>query len=96
MEKETFSDHLEKQLADCLKAAQVQYRHESLVPGQRLDFYLPDFDVYIEVKQFYSDRLTEQLKAHDNVILLQGRKAVDAFARCLSLNANCDLRRKNI
>jgi hypothetical protein len=84
MEKETFSDHLEKQLADCLKAAQVQYRH------------LPDFFVYIEVKQFYSDRLTEQLKAHDNVILLQGRKAVDAFARCLSLNANCDLRRKNI
>lgn len=47
-----------------------------------LDFYLPDFDLYIEVKQFHSERIARQ-KA-DNVIAVQGRCAVEWFTALLA------------
>jgi len=40
--------------------------------GLGLDFYLPDFDLYIEVKRFHSPRIGEQMSRHPNVIAIQG------------------------
>lgn len=53
-----------------------------------LDFYLPDYDIYIEVKQFHSDRMTNQLKAYENVILIQGKKAAEAFVKMITLKTS--------
>jgi hypothetical protein len=48
-----------------------------------LDFYLPDFDVYVEIKQFHSNRIAEQMSRRDNVIAIQGRKAMDCFEKMM-------------
>jgi hypothetical protein len=64
----------EKEIEELLIKKGVRYSRE-----QRLDFYLIDFDVYIEVKQYHSDRSLDQLKSQENVILLQGVKAVNFF-----------------
>lgn len=76
---EHYTDELEKQVAECLYAAGIPFEHT----GQRLDFYLPDHDIYIEVKRYHSERAAAQLAAFDNVILLQGVKAVQTFCRML-------------
>jgi len=43
----------------------------------RLDFYLPDFDVHIEVKRFHSERIGEQMGRAENVICIQGMKSLE-------------------
>lgn len=49
--------------------------------GERpLDFYVPSLDLYIEVKQFSSDRTARQIAGLTNVILIQGIPAAMAFA----------------
>lgn len=73
-----FSDHLEQEIAALLERAGIDFIHES--QGAALDFYLPGYDVYIEVKQFYSDRAIRQLANYDNVILIQGRKSLGLLA----------------
>lgn len=51
--------------------------------GSGLDFYLPDLDIYIEVKQFHSDRIAKQMARRPNVIAIQGRGAVLTFCAML-------------
>lgn len=53
--------------------------------GQTLDFYLIDRGIYIEVKQFSSpgDRTSKQLRRAPNIILAQGRPAVEMLARMI-------------
>lgn len=49
-----------------------------------LDFYLPAFDFYIEVKQFHSDRIASQLATvpeRKSVLVLIGPDCVAAFER---------------
>lgn len=70
-----FSDSLEADIASILEALSVNFIHES--EGATLDFYLPDFDVHIEIKQFYSDRIIRQMSENANVILIQGRKSLE-------------------
>lgn len=72
-----FSDHLEKQIAQAFDEVGIEYIHESENGEQDLDFYLPFFDVYIEVKQFHADRIARQMSSKDNVIAVQGRKSVE-------------------
>lgn len=48
-----------------------------------LDFHLIDHDVAIEVKQFHSDRIGAQLARTPNVIVAQGRGAVELLARAI-------------
>lgn len=79
-----FSDHLEREIAMALDNKGIRYIHESEKGGPVLDFYLPDFDVYIEIKQFHSDRINRQLASRENVVLLQGKKAVDFFKTMLN------------
>ncbi len=46
---------------------------------KHLDFYIPDNDVYIEVAAAYTTRKIEQLSRGENVIYVQGKKAVKFF-----------------
>lgn len=48
-----------------------------------LDFYLSKRDIYIEVKQFHSPRISEQMSRAPNVIVAQGRPAVQMLAQLL-------------
>lgn len=72
-----FSDHLEKQIAQAFDDVGIEYVHESESNEQDLDFYLPFFDVYIEVKQYHADRIARQMSSKDNVIAVQGKKSVE-------------------
>lgn len=51
--------------------------------GSMLDFYLPDFDISIEVKRFHSTRIGEQMARVRNVIVAQGETAVHFLAAAL-------------
>lgn len=48
-----------------------------------LDFYLPDYDCYVEVKQFHSDRIAKQMSKRDNVIAIQGKGALECFKKMM-------------
>ena len=52
-----------------------------------LDFHLVDVDIYIEVKQFYSERTGRQLAQAENVIVAQGRRAVELLAGAIRAGA---------
>lgn len=71
-----FADQLEKNIAQALLIAGIDFVHESQDKDQGLDFYLPKYDVYIEVKQFHADRISRQMASKDNVIAVQGKKSV--------------------
>lgn len=77
---------LEKTLAAMLHAASIAFT----VPERdnadpiNLDFYLPDLRIYIEVKQFHTPRIADQLAKvpeRVSVIVLQGPSAVADFAK---------------
>lgn len=76
-----YSDELEKQIGDTLVKCGINFNR-----NQRLDFYLPDFDIYIEVKKYHSERSNSQLASQDNIILIQGKKAIDFFCKRLLNN----------
>ena len=75
----------ERQIADALEEAAINFHREGR--DVDLDFFLPDYAIYIEVKSFHSPRAIEQLSRHDNVILIQGRTAIDAFCSMLRSRA---------
>lgn len=79
------SDPIERIIAEALDKAAIQYRRadDSAVA---LDFYLLTSDVYIEVKQFHTDRIAAQMSRADNVIAVQGRKAAEWLANKISLS----------
>ena len=77
MRKIHFADHLEKKIAEALESAGIEFIHENEIAEQFLDFYLPAYDVFIEVKQFHAERIGRQMGYADNVIAVQGSKAVD-------------------
>ncbi len=80
MAERQISDPIELIIANGLTTAGIAFVHESegLIP--RLDFYLPGRDIYIEVKQFHSERIAQQMAQAPNVIAIQGREAALAFA----------------
>lgn len=51
---------------------------------RNLDFYLPGYDIFIEVKQFHSDRISEQMSRVENVIAIQGRRAAESFVSMIT------------
>lgn len=82
-----YADHLEELVGDSLTEARIDFEHES--EGGRasehgLDFYIPAADVFIEVKQYHSQRIAKQTARAENVIVLQGEKAVKLFATLLN------------
>lgn len=73
-------DPVETIVADGLAAAGIAHRFGHDV-ANGLDFYLPDFDVYVEVKRFHSGRIAEQMARAENVIAIQGVAAARLFAK---------------
>jgi len=72
------TDPMERQIADALDAAGVEFEHER--QPECLDFYLPAFDVFIEVKRMHSERIEKQMARAPNVIAAQGYKSVALLA----------------
>jgi hypothetical protein len=79
METKHYGGAFEKEVEELLIKTNIKYTR-----NQRLDFYLPDYDVYIEVKQYHSHRSIEQLASQENIILLQGKKAVEFFINIIN------------
>ena len=74
-------DPIEKIVADTLDAFGIAYHADGEKGNQdkRLDFYLPHHDLFIECKQFHTKRTADQLTRHENVIVIQGKKAALFF-----------------
>lgn len=84
-------DPIEEIVMIGLDAAGIKYR----VGGQNetgLDFDLASPLVSIEVKQFHSDRIAEQMSRAPNVIAIQGREAAKFFALLLSNMAKLNMK----
>ena len=77
--KKHITNPQEIQIKEILESKGIDYVHESQNNGSRLDFYIPKYNVYIEVKQYYSERSNSQLSSQDNVILIQGKDAISFF-----------------
>lgn len=76
---------VEKIIADALTTSRISFVTENdMMNAANLDFYLPRYDVYIEVKSFHSDRIAEQMKRARNVIVIQGEAAAQFFAEMLN------------
>lgn len=73
-------DPVEKIVADALDAKGVRYVRDGEADTKALDFYLPDIGLYVEVKQFHTDRIAEQTSRVLNIIVIQGIDAAKAFA----------------
>lgn len=78
---QAYSDELEELIGDTLTSCDIRFER-----SQRLDFFLPDHDVYLEVKKYHSDRSSSQLSSQDNVILIQGAKSVKFICHILKLS----------
>lgn len=48
-----------------------------------LDFHLVDYDIAIEVKRMHSPRIADQMKRAENVIVAQGKTAVEFLAQAI-------------
>lgn len=82
------TDPMERLTASALIAAGIEFitDHEPESPAS-LDFFLPDSDLHIEVKRFHSERVADQLRRAENVILLQGRASVRFFSSLVAETA---------
>jgi hypothetical protein len=76
------TDPVEKVIADALDTA--GYIYIVGTEHKALDFYLPDFDIWIECKRFHSPRIDDQLSRRPNIILIQGMEAALAFNAMLN------------
>lgn len=72
-----YSSDLEKVLHEALYKRGIHAVHESQGDTGGLDFYLPGFGVYLEVKAFHADRISTQMKSQRNVVAIQGSDAVN-------------------
>jgi hypothetical protein len=80
------SDPIERMVADALDKAGIAYVAETDPRACGLDFYLPNVGVHIEVKQFHSERIADQMSRADDVIVIQGRWAAEIFCGLIRNN----------
>lgn len=78
-----YADDLEETIGNYLTEQGIEFLHESQNKAQGLDFYIPEYDVYIEVKKFHTDRISKQMASQNNVIVLQGKLAVRLFCKLI-------------
>jgi hypothetical protein len=78
------NDPMELIIAAALTDAGIRFHHQtdknSKAFAARLDFYLPDYEVYIEVKRMSTHRIASQMGRVANVIAVQGKPAVEVMA----------------
>jgi hypothetical protein len=80
------TDPMEVIIAAALDTRGVRYIHESEGKEKTdgLDFYLPEFGTYIELKRLYAPRIVTQMERVNNVIVIQGMEAALAFESLLA------------
>ena len=83
----TCPDPMEILIQEALERASVPFTRETHSANCGLDFYLPNYDVHIEVKQFHSDRIAKQMARAPNVIAAQGADAVQFLAHLIGHSA---------
>lgn len=77
-------DPMERQIEQALLDAGIAFVDETHPDNAaRLDFFLPDYGLYIEVKRMHSPRIAEQTARAANVLVAQGPEAVGALARMI-------------
>lgn len=83
------NDPLEQVVAHALDEAGIFYTtdYEGGV-SQHLDFYLPDFSLYLEIKGGHSPRIADQMGRVPSVIAVQGLTAVNFLVKLLK-SYNC-------
>ena len=79
MDKGNYGGAYEKEIEEALTNNGVNFNRNG-----RLDFYLIDEDVYIEVKQYHCERSNEQLASQDNIILVQGEKSAKLLIKAIN------------
>lgn len=79
-------DPMESIVGDALRAAGIKWVGETDPRSNRLDFFLPELGVHIEVKQMHASRIAEQMSRVENVIAIQGLGAARAFAMMIRKN----------
>lgn len=72
------NDPVERIIADALNNLGIEWEQQQ--HNGALDFFLPNYNLHIECKQFYTERVTKQLELYPDVVLIQGRKAAEQFA----------------
>lgn len=77
------NDPMERIVEEALTDAGIDFVTERDGDTHNLDFYLPQLDLFIEVKRMHSPRIAQQTARVDNVIVAQGEKAVRALATAL-------------
>lgn len=81
-------DPLEVMVEAALSHARVRFKREGEShEGSRieLDFYLPDFDTYIECKAYHTPRTCIMLEKTPRVIVVQSLAAANAFAALITI-----------
>ena len=74
------TDPIEAHVESTLYHAGVAYENDVEAPnGSVLDFYCSKMDLFIEVKQFSTERTEKQIEGLTNVILVPGRQAAEQF-----------------
>lgn len=77
------ADSLEQQFEDQLNTYGVKFvRPERLPDGKRVDYFLPEHNLYVELKAHPSPRLDEQLESCGpgaSIMVLCGPNSVDSF-----------------
>lgn len=79
-------DPIEKMVREALEREGFAFTEDGKRGGEanrNLDFHLSDYGIHIEVKQFHSPRIADQMSRVPNVIAVQGREAVEFFAALL-------------
>lgn len=83
--REKQRDPVEGEIADMLDELGVKYTREKEPdhPHNGLDFYLPDFDLHIECKWRFTERISKQMSRFDNVLVVQSLKTAKALRTML-------------
>lgn len=76
-------DLVEKPIAQMLERLGIEYEHDN-IKSSGLDFYLPSYDIYIECKQFFSERIYRQTRDKRNVIVVQGQDSATFLEQILA------------
>lgn len=78
------TDPIERIVMEALEQRGVAFVGENDSRARYLDFYLPEYDTHIEVKQFHTPRTASQMERSDNIIVIVGRKAAESFREMLN------------
>lgn len=77
-------DPMEIGVSKILDEAEIKWRRDDARSG--LDFFLIDYNVYVEVKLYHTARIAEQMSRKPNVIVVQGKGSLIALAKILGKN----------